>query len=179
MGFPNGTLVKNLPVNAGDTGSVPVLGRSPGEASGSPLQYSCLEIPMDRGSWWLGFVGLQRVGRDWAWAWMSECAQYQLWCWWLALEKSLNYIEIQPKMGMPQSKFQQVEFVYWARASLLETYGNWGIYHHDEPFTSIQRRDQNQQKGENKPGSRENSFLYNFFWVLSLNLYPWRWELWI
>ena len=48
-------VVKNLPANAGDirdSGSVPGLGRSPGEGHGSPLQHSCLENPMDRGSWW-------------------------------------------------------------------------------------------------------------------------------
>ena len=37
--------------NAGDLGSIPGLGRSPGEGNGSPLQYSCLENPMDRGAW--------------------------------------------------------------------------------------------------------------------------------
>ena len=37
--------------NAGDVGSVPGLGRSPGEGNSNPLQYSCLEKPMDRGSW--------------------------------------------------------------------------------------------------------------------------------
>ena len=37
--------------NAGGPGSTPVLGRSPGEGNGSPLQYSCLENPMDRGAW--------------------------------------------------------------------------------------------------------------------------------
>jgi len=48
-------LVKNLPANAGDvrdTGSIPGLGRSPGEGNGNPLQHSCLENPMDRGAWW-------------------------------------------------------------------------------------------------------------------------------
>ena len=45
-------MVKNLPANAGDSGSVPGLGRSPGEGSGNPLQYSCLGNPMDRGAWW-------------------------------------------------------------------------------------------------------------------------------
>ena len=47
-------LVKNLPANAGDTrdaGSIPGLERSPGEVNGNPLQYSCLENPMDRGAW--------------------------------------------------------------------------------------------------------------------------------
>ena len=46
-------VVKNLPANAGDTrdgGSIPGLGRSPGERKGNPLQYSCLENPMDRGA---------------------------------------------------------------------------------------------------------------------------------
>ena len=49
MGFPGGSVVKNPPVNAGDAGSIPMLGRSPGQSNGSPLQYSCLEIPTDRG----------------------------------------------------------------------------------------------------------------------------------
>ena len=46
---------KNLPANAGDlrdASSIPGLGRSPGEGHGHPLQYSCLENPMDRGAWW-------------------------------------------------------------------------------------------------------------------------------
>ena len=48
-------VVKNLPANAGDTrdvGSVSKLGRSPGGGHDNPLQYSCLEKPMDRGAWW-------------------------------------------------------------------------------------------------------------------------------
>ena len=52
--FPGGSVVKNLPAKAGDTGdvgSIPGLGRSPGEANGYPLHYSCLENPMDRGAW--------------------------------------------------------------------------------------------------------------------------------
>ena len=44
-------MVNNPPVNAGDTGSIPGLGRSPGGGHGHPLQYSCLENPMDRGAW--------------------------------------------------------------------------------------------------------------------------------
>ena len=47
-------MVKNPPANAGDIrneGSIPGLGRSPGERNGNPLQYSCLENPMDRGAW--------------------------------------------------------------------------------------------------------------------------------
>ena len=44
-------MVKNLPANAGDAGSIPGLGRSPGEGNSNPLQYSCLENPIDRGVW--------------------------------------------------------------------------------------------------------------------------------
>ena len=45
-------MVNNLPANAGDKGSIPASGRPPGGAHGNPLQYSCLENPMDRGAWW-------------------------------------------------------------------------------------------------------------------------------
>ena len=44
-------MLKNPPANAGDTGSIPGSGRSPGEGNGNPLQNSCLENPMDRGAW--------------------------------------------------------------------------------------------------------------------------------
>ena len=52
--FPSGAVVKNPPAHAGDVrdaGSIPRSGRSPGEGNGSPLQYSCLENPLDRGAW--------------------------------------------------------------------------------------------------------------------------------
>ena len=65
MGFPGDTVVKNPPANAGDardTGSIPGSGRSPGVGNGTPLQYSCLENPMDRGAW--QSMGSQRVGHD-------------------------------------------------------------------------------------------------------------------
>ena len=51
MGFPGGLVVKNLRANAGDVGSIPESGRSPGEGNCNPLQYSCLGNPMDRGAW--------------------------------------------------------------------------------------------------------------------------------
>ena len=50
-GFPGGSEVKASAWNAGDLGSIPGSGRSPGEGNGNPLQYSCLENPMDRGAW--------------------------------------------------------------------------------------------------------------------------------
>ena len=50
-GFPGGSDGKASACNAGDPGSIPGLGRSPGEGNGNPLQYSCLENPMDGGAW--------------------------------------------------------------------------------------------------------------------------------
>ena len=44
-------MIKNLPANAEDVGSIPASGRSPGEGNSYPLQYSCLGNPMDRGAW--------------------------------------------------------------------------------------------------------------------------------
>ena len=56
-------MVKNLPVNtrdAGDVGSIPGSGRSPGEGNGNPLQYSCLENSMDRGACWTAVHGVAK-----------------------------------------------------------------------------------------------------------------------
>ena len=65
-------------INVGDTGSIPESGRSPGEGNGNPLQYSCLENPMDRGAWWATVHGVVKsqtrlkwhVNKD-----SSECVQ--------------------------------------------------------------------------------------------------------
>ena len=75
-GFPGGPVFKNLSSNAGDSGGgsegkefacsagnpglIPGLGRSPGEGNGNPLQYSCLENPMDRGAWWVIVYGVTK-----------------------------------------------------------------------------------------------------------------------
>ena len=50
--------------NAGDTGSIPGFGRSSGEGNGNPLQYSCLENPMDRGAWRATVHGVTRVRHE-------------------------------------------------------------------------------------------------------------------
>ena len=55
-------MVKNLHANAGNAGSIPGLGRSPREGNGNPLQYSCLESPVEPGV--LQSMGSQRVGHD-------------------------------------------------------------------------------------------------------------------
>ena len=53
-------MVKNLPAMQVDPGSVPGLGRSPGEGNGNPLQYSCLENSMDRGVWRATVLGVEK-----------------------------------------------------------------------------------------------------------------------
>ena len=51
LAFPGGSEVEASASNVGNMGSIPGLGRSPGEGNGNPLRYSCLENPMDRGAW--------------------------------------------------------------------------------------------------------------------------------
>ena len=63
--FPGGSDSKESCCNAGDPGSIPGLERSPGEGNGTPLQYSCLENPMDGGAWQVTVRGSQRVRHDW------------------------------------------------------------------------------------------------------------------
>ena len=60
--FPGGSEDKASAYNAGNPGSIPGLGRSPGEGNGNPLQYSCLENPMHRGAWWATVHG---VAKNW------------------------------------------------------------------------------------------------------------------
>ena len=60
-GFPGGSVVKNTPANAEDVSLIPGLGRSPEGRNGNPLQYSCLENPMDRGAWWTTAHRSQRI----------------------------------------------------------------------------------------------------------------------
>ena len=60
-GLPGGSVIKNLPANAGHTGSIPGSGRSPREGNGSPLQYSCLGNTMDRGAWGLQSMGSHKI----------------------------------------------------------------------------------------------------------------------
>ena len=55
-------MVKNPPANAGEAGSIPGSGRSPGEGNDNPLQSSCLGNPVDRGAWWATVHG---VAKNW------------------------------------------------------------------------------------------------------------------
>ena len=63
-GFPSRSDSKESACSAGDLGSVPGLGRFPGEGNGNPLQYSCLENSMDRGTWWGTVHGIAK-SRTW------------------------------------------------------------------------------------------------------------------
>ena len=63
LDFPGGSDGKASAYNTGDLGSIPGLGRSPGEGNGNPLQCSCLENPMDGGAWWATVHGVT-VGHD-------------------------------------------------------------------------------------------------------------------
>ena len=62
--FPGGSVGKESAYNVGDPGSIPGSGRSPGEGNGNPLQYSCLENPMDFPWDRLQSMGLQRIRHD-------------------------------------------------------------------------------------------------------------------
>ena len=61
---PHSSVSKESACNVGDLGSIPGSGRSPGEGNGNPLQYSCLENPIDRGAWWATVHGIARVRHD-------------------------------------------------------------------------------------------------------------------
>ena len=64
LGFPGGSDGKESAWNAGDLGSIPESGRSPGEGSGNPLQYFCLENPMGRTAWWATVHGVTESQHD-------------------------------------------------------------------------------------------------------------------
>ena len=67
-------VVKNLPASAGDirdVGSIPGLRRFPGEGHGNPLQYSCLENPVDRGAWWAAVHGVAQ-----SWTWLKQLSMH-------------------------------------------------------------------------------------------------------
>ena len=83
LGFPGVSNGKESSCSAGGLGSIPGLGRSPGEGNGYPLPYSCSENPMDRGAW-------QRVighGVTKSWTWLSTSLSLHIWMWlpWLSL----------------------------------------------------------------------------------------------
>ena len=75
LGFPGGSDGKKSACNVGNPGLIPGLGRSPGEGNGNPLQYSCLEDPMDRGAWWATVHGVTK-----SWTQQSGWAHTDKYC---------------------------------------------------------------------------------------------------
>ena len=83
LGFPRSSVGKESACNAGDLDSIPALGRSPREGNGNPLQYPCLENPMDRGAWRATVLRVARVRHDLAnkppplllWSSLSELSE--------------------------------------------------------------------------------------------------------
>ena len=61
MGFPGGSVGKESTCNVGDSGLIPGSGKPHGEGNGNPLQYSCLENPMDGGVWWATVYGVTKI----------------------------------------------------------------------------------------------------------------------
>ena len=78
VGFPDGSDGKECACNAGHPGLIPGSGRSRGEGTGNPLQYSCLENFMDRGAWWATVHG---VTKSWTWLTNTSDFCYQAWVW--------------------------------------------------------------------------------------------------
>ena len=111
-------VVKNLPANTGDlrdVGSVPRLGRSPGERNGNPLQYSCLENPMDRGAWQ---ATVHRVAKSQTQLKLSIA---------LDLQKICRYITEFPHMLYPPSPnsnilYNHSTFVKTRKLSVVKSY---------------------------------------------------------
>ena len=100
--------------NAGDTGNMnltPWSGRSPGGGHGIPLQYSCLENPMDRGAWWVQSIGSQRVRHNWN---DLACMQAVR-----ALEKQLNWELVLNIQGEKYSLISRYFFPILAKDRVL------------------------------------------------------------
>ena len=123
--------VDNLPANAGvarDTGSIPGSGRSPEEGNGNSFQYTCLGNPMDRGTWGLQSMGLQRVGYDWPTSLALSIFQIPTWLeTWVSLEKQSLTIPSDPQTShftLPWTSVHHVELAYMEGAT-LETEPNW------------------------------------------------------
>ena len=88
-GFPGGSEGKASAYNAGDLGSIPGSGRSPGEGTGTPLQYPCWKIPWTEKHGRLQSMGLQRVRHNWATSLHFPVFIFVLWPYWKGLNFSI------------------------------------------------------------------------------------------
>ena len=129
QGFPGGVVVKYLPANAGDagdTGLIPGLGRSPGGGNGNPLHYSCQDNPMDRGAWRATVHGVARVGHNWAHTHAPNNASTPHW--WsfpfsLAPRRWLVVCQHQQQEGRNKGKF--LSWLVWSQTLLLPSLITW------------------------------------------------------
>ena len=122
--FQGGSVVKNPPANAGDSGSILGSGRSPGVGNGNPFQYSCLGNPMNRGVWW---ATIHRVARNWTrlsdWARMHthikerrKVIRIKMWrnCrWWQTCTFGLGTKMRNTAEGWQLNKYKGISSVRW------------------------------------------------------------------
>ena len=97
FGFSGGSEVKASACNAGDVGSIPGSGRSPGEGNGNPLQYSCLENPMDGGAWWARVHGVAQSRTrlsnfTFTFIWYSRRDKAKTQMYWYLIQKLYQFI---------------------------------------------------------------------------------------
>ena len=121
-GFPGGSVVKNLPANAGDAGdtcSNLESGRSPRGRNGNPLQYSCLENPIDREAWWVTIHGVTKSWTKWSrqreehWPWYertwvkSRHCLFIAWSPWAlnSVESGFSHFKLWTRITTPSLKF--------------------------------------------------------------------------
>ena len=124
-GFPGASVVKDLPANAGeagDLGSIPGWGRSPGGGNGNPLQYSCLGNPMDRGARW---ATVHKVTKSWTWLHKHTHTQLSVSLSLLSLISRLLHWQVK-KVFLPWSSYNCVPFTVIAFFRRLEISGNNG-----------------------------------------------------
>ena len=117
--FPDGTVVKNLPANAGDMGSIPGLGRSPEGGTGNPLQYSCQENPMDRGTWWATVLGVVK-----SWTWLSSWAHQRVPIWQSRKILSSPLLTSIPKITSTEQPVMKKTGTYQNRSSTTKNIKN-------------------------------------------------------
>ena len=100
---PGGSVVKNLPANAGDTGDsglIPVSGRSPEGGTGYPLQYTCLESPVDREACWARVMGSQ------SWTWLSD---------WPHVHSLTGLLDLPTRLNNCREKILEPGFLNWCK----------------------------------------------------------------
>ena len=125
MGFPGGPVVKNLPANAGDSGSIPGWGRFPLRRACNPLQYSCLENPADRGAWQATVPGVAMSRTQ-----LSMRSRHILYfsLRWNALGQMRTQEREKDKRGVRSPCFKNVSQHLWKRAFLGKAVGKEAIF---------------------------------------------------